>query len=81
MSRLVSFLYSRIIIRPEVLTDHILELLAASKKQILSQRRLICFAVVGWPACGTPQEALKYHRLDGASLAERILEESDAYSA
>lgn len=60
------------------LTDHILELLAESKNRMFSNRRLIRFAVEGWPACGTPQEALKYHRLDGASLAERILEESDA---
>jgi transketolase len=25
-----------------------------------------------YPACGTPQEALKYHGLDGESLAKRI---------
>jgi transketolase len=30
------------------------------------------FGVEGWPACGTPAEALRYHALDGASLAERI---------
>jgi transketolase len=30
------------------------------------------FGVEGWPACGTPAEALRFHRLDGASLAERI---------
>lgn len=59
------------------LTDHLRELLAISKNQSLSSRRLIRFAVEGWPACGTPQEALKHHKLDGASLAERILEESD----
>jgi transketolase len=28
--------------------------------------------VEGWPACGTPTEALRHHRLDGASLAERV---------
>ena len=28
--------------------------------------------VEGWPACGTPIEALRYHGLDGASLAARI---------
>jgi transketolase len=28
--------------------------------------------VEGWPACGTPVEALRHHALDGASLAERI---------
>ncbi len=59
------------------LTDHLLELLAASRNKPLATRRLMRFAVEGWPACGTPQEALKYHRLDGASLAERILEASD----
>jgi transketolase len=59
------------------LADHLLELLAASRNQTLAKHRLIRFAVKGWPACGTPQEALKYHRLDGASLAERVLEASD----
>ncbi len=28
--------------------------------------------VEGWPACGTPAEALRHHALDGASLAERV---------
>ncbi len=28
--------------------------------------------VEGWPACGTPVEALRHHGLDGASLAERV---------
>jgi transketolase len=59
------------------LADHLLELLAASRNQLLARCQLIRFAVEGWPACGTPQEALKYHRLDGASLAERVLEASD----
>ncbi len=30
------------------------------------------FGVDGYPACGTPEEALRFHRLDGGSLAERI---------
>jgi transketolase len=30
------------------------------------------FGVVGWPACGTPAEALRHHGLDGASLADRV---------
>jgi transketolase len=34
--------------------------------------RVTVFGVEGWPACGTPQEALRFHGLDGASLAERI---------
>ena len=32
------------------------------------------FAVSSYPACGTPSETLKYHELDGESLASRILE-------
>lgn len=59
------------------LHEHMLELLASSRNHPLAKRRVIQFAVEGWPACGTPQEALKHHRLDGASLAERILEASD----
>jgi transketolase len=31
------------------------------------------FGVEGYPACGTPAEALKYHGLDGGSIAERML--------
>jgi hypothetical protein len=30
------------------------------------------FGVEGWPACGTPSEALAAHVLDGATLAERV---------
>jgi hypothetical protein len=33
---------------------------------------LTVFGVEGWPACGTPLEALRYHGLDGSSLADRI---------
>ncbi|MBM2821988.1 MAG: Transketolase [Thermoleophilia bacterium] len=32
------------------------------------------FGVEGWPACGTPTEALRAHRLDGAALAHRVLQ-------
>ena len=39
---------------------------------MLDGRSLTVFGVEGWPACGTPPEALRHHRLDGASLAERI---------
>jgi transketolase len=38
----------------------------------LPGRAVTVFGVEGWPACGTPAEALRYHALDGASLAERI---------
>jgi transketolase len=40
----------------------------------LRDKRLIKFAVEEHPACGTPPEALAYHRLDGKSLVERILQ-------
>lgn len=39
---------------------------------LLDGRTLQKFGVDGYPACGTPLEALRYHRLDGSSLAERI---------
>ena len=35
-------------------------------------REVSVFGVEGWPACGTPTEALHAHGLDGVSLAERI---------
>jgi transketolase len=35
-------------------------------------RPVVVFGVEGWPACGTPVEALRFHGLDGASLADRI---------
>ncbi len=38
----------------------------------LGGRDVIVFGVDGWPACGTPSEALRAHGLDGLSLAERI---------
>jgi len=38
-------------------------------------------AVEGYPACGTPQEALRRHGLDGASIAQKILKELDPPSA
>jgi transketolase len=33
---------------------------------------LTVFGVDGYPVCGTPTEALRFHRLDGWSLAQRI---------
>ena len=35
-------------------------------------RDVTVFGVEGWPACGTPAEALRAHAIDGASLASRI---------
>jgi len=59
------------------LSDHLLSLLAAGHKNPLANHRLIKFAVECYPDCGTPSEVLSFHRLDGASLAELILEASD----
>jgi transketolase len=38
----------------------------------LRQKQLGKFAVDDFPACGTPPEALHYHKLDGQSLTARI---------
>ena len=53
------------------LGDHLLNALMTSDN--LRDKKLIKFAVEEHPACGTPQEALSYHKLDGKSLVERIL--------
>jgi transketolase len=39
-------------------------------------KKLIKFAIAEHAACGTPQEALRHHALDGESLVERILKYS-----
>jgi transketolase len=52
------------------LGDTLLRALAAAS--LLEERALHVFGVEGWPAFGTPPEALRAHRLDGASLAERM---------
>jgi len=52
------------------LGDMLLNALAGSG--LLEGRRFKKFAVEGYPACGTPQEVLRYHGLDGASLAARL---------
>jgi transketolase len=41
-------------------------------RRLLPGRVVTVFGVEGWPACGTPTEALAFHQLDGASLAHRI---------
>jgi transketolase len=41
-------------------------------RRVLPGVSLHVYGVEGWPACGTPTEALRHHRLDGASLAGRI---------
>ena len=57
-----------------VLEDHApVGALADGLRRALDDGRVTAFGVEGWPACGTPVEALRFHRLDGASLAERIV--------
>ena len=56
---------------------HMASVLAQHRPELLAQRRLSIYGVEGWPACGTPPEALHYHGLDGASLVERVLKASD----
>jgi transketolase len=46
--------------------------LADGLRAALPGREIAAFGVEGWPACGTPDEALRVHGLDGASLAARI---------
>ena len=38
-------------------------------RRTLDGRAFNVYGVEGWPACGTPQEALRFHGLDGESLA------------
>jgi transketolase len=47
-------------------------LLAAFSQSPLSGRRFLGMGVEGIPVCGTPDEALAAHGLDGTSLARRI---------
>ena len=54
------------------LGDTIVNALAA--QELLAGRRFVKCAVEGHLACGTPMQALQHHRLDGASLAARVLE-------
>ncbi len=56
-----------------VLEDHApVGALGDALRRELGGRRITVFGVEGWPACGTPTEALGFHRLDGSSLAGRI---------
>ncbi len=58
-----------------VLEDHApVGALADGLRRVLGDRSVTAFGVEGWPACGTPEEALRFHRLDGASLARRVAE-------
>jgi transketolase len=44
----------------------------ALQQELGDDRPVTVIGVEGWPACGTPPEALRHHGLDGASLALRI---------
>ena len=56
-----------------VLEDHApVGALGDSLRREIGASGLTVFGVGGWPACGTPAEALRFHRLDGASLAGGI---------
>jgi transketolase len=56
-----------------VLEDHApVGALGDGLRRALPERAVTVFGVEGWPAYGTPQEALRHHGLDGASLADRI---------
>ncbi|HEY4786718.1 MAG TPA: transketolase C-terminal domain-containing protein, partial [Bacteroidales bacterium] len=43
-----------------------------AKSNLLESKQFKIFSVEGFPACGTPSEALRYHGLDGESLANSI---------
>jgi transketolase len=46
--------------------------LADALRRAQPGREIVAFGVEGWPACGTPVEALRAHELDGRSLSARI---------
>jgi transketolase len=52
------------------LGDYLLNVLV--KTNVLGNRKFQKFGVEGFPAWGTPPEVLKFHGLDGNSLAEKI---------
>ena len=56
------------------LGDYLLNITMTSKA--LRHKKLVKFAIEQYPACGTPPETLAFHKLDGQSLATRILEDS-----
>lgn len=50
---------------------------ALEGKASLDSKSLYTFAVERYPIWGTPAEALRYHKLDGESIAQRILRATD----
>jgi transketolase len=60
-----------------VLEDHApVGALADALRREVDGLQVTAFGVEGWPAFGTPPEALRFHGLDGGSLAERIAKAS-----
>ena len=59
------------------LASHLMQILATNDRWSMMKKRYIQFAVEQWPACGTPQEVLRNHGLDGASIATKILMSTD----
>jgi transketolase len=56
-----------------VIEDHApVGALGDALRRELPERPVRVFGVEGWPACGTPAEALRFHALNGASLASKI---------
>jgi transketolase len=47
---------------------------AAASSGLAMPKGMHRFGVVGMPACGSPAEVLRHHRLDAVSIAERIVE-------
>jgi hypothetical protein len=45
---------------------------------MIQKKRFRKLAVTGYPAWGTPAEVLKYHGLDGQSIAKSIIENCKA---
>jgi len=52
------------------LSTHLLS--ALTEMRLIGERTLHTMAIQGFPACGTPQEALAQHGLDGASIAATV---------
>jgi transketolase len=48
-------------------------LTACAENGLLNGKQMVKFAVEGYPACGTPQQALAFHELDGLSLSKRVM--------
>jgi len=56
-----------------VLEDHSpVGALGDTLRRALDGRAITVLGIEGWPACGTPSEALRQHGLDGATLAGRV---------